>query len=158
MRLEVRFDAKRAVDRLEGMSSALADPRAAFNEVGDLFLTSQAQFFRSNQWTPLRPDTVRRKLKRGRGSRPLVGGPLEKSMTVKGSRYSIRRVNKLSILMGTRHPAAHLHNQGTRGSLPRRPLIRVTPDDRRAYRGVFARHVLSARGGRVRSARRSLVP
>ncbi len=149
MRLVVNIDAKAVLDQLAGMASAATDPREAFVEVGDLFLDQEKKYWRSASWIPLKPDSARRKAKRGRSTRPLVGGSLEKSLTIKGARYTVRRINKQSITMGTRHPLANIHDKGTRGALPRRPLISVSKADRAAYRGVFVRHLRSARGRRT---------
>lgn len=155
--LVIHTEAKAALDRLDAIANAATNPRDAFVEVGDLFLDRERRYFGTAQWIPLKPDSARRKRKRGLPARPLVGGTLEKSLTVKGARYTVRRINRLSIVMGTRHPLAHIHDKGTRGKLPRRPLISVSKADTAAYRSVFVRHLMQARGRRIRSARRSFL-
>lgn len=158
MRLELRFNAQSLLDRLDGMEAFAADPKAALSDSADLFFTKiEPRYFRSAQWTPLKPDSVRRKRRLNRPLRPLAGGSLEKSLTVKGARYQVRRINKMSVTVGTRHPLASIHDKGTRGALPRRPLISVSQGDRDQIRSIFARHWMQARGRQIHSLRRSFL-
>ncbi len=70
---------------------------------------------------------------------------------MKGATYQVRRFNKMSITIGTRHPLASIHDKGTRGKLPARPLISVSPTDRAAFRDAFAEHLMAGTSGPRRS-------
>ena len=144
MKFVVGVDAEGLLNRLDGLAEFVDSPSAAWREIADLFLTREQTYLRTAQWIPLKPDTIRRKLKLGRTSRPLLGGTLERSLTRKGAQFTVRRISTKSITIGTRHPLASIHDKGTRGALPRRPLISVSQADRAAYRSIFAEHLARA--------------
>lgn len=153
---QVRVDAMGLIGKLSAMDAAAENPKDALLEVADLFFTvTEPGYWRAARWVPLRPDSARRKRKRGLPARPLVGGTLERSLTSKGARYQVRRVSKSSVTLGTSHPLAAIHDKGTRGALPARRLIAVSKADRAAYRDVFARATVGGNAGR--SPRRSLL-
>lgn len=182
MRLEVRVNAQAILGRLDAMDEAIRDPRPALEAVADTFFNKvEPAWLSQAQWQPLAPDSLRRKRRKGLPSRPLLGGTLERSL--RGGRYRVRRLNKQSVTVGTRHPLAHIHNKGTRGrgyrapkggslayglhsprqrvgGLPARPLISFSRNDRELFAKVIAQTIMSAEANhyaaRLRAARRGL--
>lgn len=151
MRLDVRLNAADALRRVRAMDDAASTPREALQDAADLRLRQQQEYVRSAPWKPLAAKSARRKAAKGRTTRPLLGGRLEKSLTVQRSRGSIRRFAKSSVLVGTSNPVARLHQKGTRRGLPARPVIRVTAKDRDELADVFRRRLMAAGDGKRRT-------
>lgn len=153
MKIDFRIDAGRVFDTLRGMDEFASAPREALAEVAAVRVRQQGEWFRSAPYKPLKPRSARRKAAKGRSIRPLAGGALEKSLTGRGA-GSIRRLNKQSVVIGTRDPVAHLHQNGARGGrLPVRKVINVSAADRDEFRQVFADGIMSAVGGNPRVRR-----
>ena len=154
MRIDLRLDVQDVLDRLAGIDQFASAPRAALVDVAALRVQQQGSWIRSAPYKPLKPRSARRKALKGRPTRPLVGGALERSLTTQRAAGSIRRLNKMSVVVGTRDPTAHLHQSGARGGkLPVRRVINVTAADRDAMREVFASHVAAATAGNPRVRR-----
>lgn len=146
MRLDVSLNASGLLATLDGMEQFAKAPRAALVEVAVLRVEQQAAWLRGASWRPLKPVSAARKARRGRSTRPLVGGALERSLTTARAAGSVRRLAKRSVVVGTRNPVAHLHQGGTR-NMPARKVVSVTAADRDALRAVFARNLMTATGG-----------
>lgn len=146
-RIQVNVGAQGLLDRLQGMSEFAQSPRNALIEAGDRFYGIERRYLRATaRWTPLRPKYARVKLRKRGTSRPMIGGGLEQSLTRKGARYAVRRINKRSIVIGTKDPVANIHNSGSLlRRMPPRTLIHFTRADRKEFRDIFARHLMSAR-------------
>lgn len=133
------------LDRLDLIRARVQDPRVALNLVADDFLeTERRRFAGGANWAPLSPTYAADKLRRGRSTRPLVDGPLERSLTVRRSPGSLRRITKEGMRVGTRLPVARLH-QGSKeqprhpgGVLPRRPLVDISSADAERWRRIVA--------------------
>lgn len=137
---------KQLRSRLENLARNAEEPREALQEVADDFLQlQQRRFARASAiWRPLKPESARRKARRGLSTEPLVGGRLEASLTIRGATYQVRRMNVRSITLGTRDPSAHLHQRGTSKKLPARPPVSLSPADERRWRDIFARSLTGA--------------
>lgn len=133
------------LQRLKVIRANASDARDALNAVADDFLdVERARFRGAAHWQPLTAQSAAQKVLHGRSARPLAGGALEKSMTVARSKYSVRRVRKDGVLVGTRDPVARLHQNGTKkrkrgGALPARPIVDVRPSDQTRWRDIIAR-------------------
>lgn len=153
MRVEVRLDeagAQHLLDALRGRAERAGNLRAALHDVADDFYNIERQWFATGagHWKPLSADWARRKAAGGRGVIPLAGGDLEKSLTVKGRKFAVRRVSKDSLFVGTRDPVAHLHHEGTKGGrLPKRPLVEITRQDTARWAAMLLRHISGRKTG-----------
>ena len=139
MKLEVQIEGDEAFEARRRQIRDRAASRAPFDAIGDDFLNLQeARFHGAAGWKPLSEAYARRKARAGRSIEPLVGGVLEKSVTRRNTKYSVRRIEGDSIVMGTRDPVAHLHQDGTKGAsgkgMPARPVILITAEDRQRWR------------------------
>lgn len=143
------FGDRALLDRLRLMRTQAQAPRAALHGVADDFLRLMAtRFSGTAHWKPLTVGAAQQKAKKGRPTIPLAGGELERSLTVRGSRGSVRRVNKNGMLVGTRNPVARLHQGGTKerrpgGRLPARPIIEIGQADRDRWSELFSEHLMS---------------
>lgn len=126
MRLSASVDTTGALRRLSALDQAAKVPRPILRAVADVRQAQQADYFATARWQPLTAVSAARKRRAGRAGRPLVGGALERSLTRKGARYSFRRFQTQSLVMGTRDPVAHLHDRGTRRGLPARPVVQLS--------------------------------
>lgn len=139
----------RVRELLRWLAANAIEPTEALDAIADDFLRVQQRRFSeaSAIWKPLKPISALRKAARGRSTAPLVGGTLEESLTHAGARYAVRREAKSSITLGTREPTAHLHRDGTRRGLPKRPPVAISAEDARRWRDIFADHLLAGRHG-----------
>jgi hypothetical protein len=153
MRLEVTIVGDVALDRrLADLAARSSYPREALEAVGDDFLNiEQGRFAGDAGWKPLSSAYARRKARRGLPTQPLVGGALEASLTRAGTRYSVRQIDRSSILMGTSDPVAHLHQQGTRGAsgkgMPTRTLVGIRNADLLRWRELIRANVFGTSAG-----------
>lgn len=144
------FGDRALLQRLRLIRTQAGAPRAALHKIADDFLRMERRRFAgANTWSPLKPGTVATKAAAGRPAIPLAGGDLERSLTVRGSKGSIRRVNQNGMIVGTRNPVARIHqgskeqSRGRGGVLPRRAVVVVRPDDRSRWAHLFGEHLVS---------------
>lgn len=151
-----------------------ADPRPALEAVADDFAGMERRLFESQGasggvfWRPLSQEWAARKAERGLPAGILRGstGRLQRSLVAaKGHpRGSKRVITRRGVTMGSTHPLAHLHQQGTgvryvrtwrgkplakprsAGSLPARPVVTVTAADRRRWHGLMSDYLLGGAG------------
>jgi phage gpG-like protein len=140
-------------DTIERLKAVLEDREhaarvvtPALDEIADDFLDIQSRRFAaaSATWLPLKPETAIRKAAGGRPPEPLVGGELEQSLTRRGARFAIRRVDGNSVTLGTSDPVANLHQGGTR-RMPRRPPVSLFRADERRWVEIIERHLSGSR-------------
>lgn len=145
MQVRVRLDdaaALRVLEALKGREDRMKHLRPAFDAVADDFLEMQrVRFAGGAGWEPLSAAYAVRKARGGRSPLPLAGGDLEKSMTTQRAKFSLRRIGKTHMVVGTRDPVANLHNSGTRGRLPKRKLVVVRAVDRARWGRIFSDHL-----------------
>lgn len=92
-------------------------------------------------WKRLKPETIQRK-----GSEIILveTGALRASLTELGAPFQILSVTNNSIEFGTSHPAAGIHQYGTRdGRIPARPIIKFTPRDDVKWTNMITRHIMA---------------
>jgi hypothetical protein len=147
MRIEVKLDepaVRQTLARLRGREDRTQHLRPAFEAVATDFLNlERRRFAGAARWAPLSPEYARRKAAGGRPILPLAGGALERSLTRKRAKYSVRRINRLSMFVGTRDPVANLHRKGTR-RMPARPPVDITAADRTRWKRIFVGHLAGA--------------
>ncbi len=112
---------------LAGIARRTVDPRPVFNnavqkldaeQMRQAFAT-EGQTTAGGPWVPLRQKTAKYK---HQGGRILVrGGDLERSYTNPRDQYHVHQARRLSVTMGSKHPIAGFHENGTR-HLPRRSV------------------------------------
>jgi hypothetical protein len=135
------------IDELRAELQAIADrggnPREAFDDVErDFREHMMPAVFRSEggsigaRWKAWSASYRRRK-KPGTMLNLANGSGLYESFTSMTDRYKVRQTTKDSVKVGSRHPLAHLHDQGA-GSLPRRRLVKVTENDAERWAGYIA--------------------
>jgi hypothetical protein len=138
-----------ALSMLQGREDRAEQLRPAFEAVAVDFRNLEKRRFSGQAgWAPLSPEYAKRKAAGGRPARPLAGGALERSLTVQRSRFSVRRINRASMFVGTRNPVANLHNSGTK-RMPKRPLVAVRSSDTARWARIFADHLAVARSSRL---------
>lgn len=127
MRLSVDvFGDVLVADRLRRVSQRLEYARPFFERVGRLILEANKQHFRSASWTPLDPDTVRQKARKGQSRGILrATGRLERALTVWGAPGQKMRIDHDSVTVGI-DPLGEakyglFHQEGR--SVPKRPLV-----------------------------------
>lgn len=152
MRVEVTLDEPKLqhlLDGLGGRADRAAHLRPAFHDIADDFYDIEhRRFAGAAAWKPLTAAWAIRKAQGGRSVVPLAGGALEESLTRKGRRFSVRRVNDSSLFVGTSDPVANLHASGSRtGRLPKRPPVAVSRADTRRWGGLMLRHVSGLKRG-----------
>lgn len=153
MHVEVRLDEvtlQHLLDALDGRADRAQVLRPAFHEIADDFYEIERRRFAAGMahWQPLSHAYALRKAARGRSVVPLVGGDLEKSLTRKGARWSVRRVTNTALFIGTKDPVTNLHQGGTR-RMPARPPVDVTDRDKKRWGQMLLQHVSGGRARRV---------
>jgi phage gpG-like protein len=149
VKIDLRFE-RDTIDRLkavlEDREQAARVVTAALDEIADDFLNVQSRRFGAagTTWVPLKPETALRKAAGGRHPLPLVGGGLEASLTRRGARFAVRRVEDNSVTLGTSDPVANLHQSGTR-RMPRRPPVSLSRADERRWVEIIERHLSGTR-------------
>lgn len=156
MELDLGVEAGSLLKRLRGMESFAIAPRQALEAVAALRVQQQIRWLNTARFKPLAPVSAKRKASKGRTTRPLLGGNLEKSLTTRRAKGSVRRINKVSVVVGTRNALAPLHQAGTRRGMPRRPVVAVTPQDRDELREVFITEFLRSGDSGRRTVRARL--
>lgn len=151
MKIQLRFERDtidRLKDVLEDRERAARVVTPALDAIADDFLNIQQRRFASaaTTWIPLKAETAIRKAEGGRQPIPLVGGELESSLTRRGSRFSVRRVQDSTVTLGTSDPVANLHQGGTR-RMPRRPPVSLSRADERRWVEIIERHLSGDRPG-----------
>lgn len=151
MRIDVQIIGDEHVrDLLAALRARVIDTRPALLAVAEDFRNiEQMRFLGSNDWAPDTADWRGRKSREGRSTRTLVyTGALERSLTRQGSKYSVRRITRRTLVVGTRDPVAHLVSGGTK-KMAARPLLRIDDVDRRRWQDYVLYHLLGvSRGGR----------
>lgn len=153
MRIEVRLDEpglERLLTGLGGRAERAQALRPALHDIADDFYDIERRRFAAGMahWKPLSPEWAIRKARGGRSTVPLAGGDLEKSLTSKGRRFSVRRITSTSLFVGTNNPVANLHSSGSKtGRLPKRPPVAISPIDRARWGKILLRHVSGQRRG-----------
>jgi hypothetical protein len=138
-----------ALSMLQGREDRAQQLRPAFEAVAVDFRNLEKRRFGGQAgWAPLSPEYAKRKAAGGRPPQPLAGGALERSLTVQGAKYSVRRINRASMFVGTRNPVANLHREGTK-RMPARPPVDVRPADTARWSRIFADHLAGARSSRL---------
>lgn len=117
--------------RLATFARSLDDVSDPIGEFVESIPEMAAKSFRERGpgWQPLSPEYARRKP----AGRPLLvrDGGLRSSVTSMGG-YTVRR-SRDEALVSFRHPVAKFHQGGT-SQMPARPILRVTPKDKRRLR------------------------
>jgi phage gpG-like protein len=137
VRLEQRGSAAAAL-HLRELGERAADPRPAFDRIGNELRLAEAAWFESRgagSWAPLSGDTEAQKS----GQAPLVAsGRLRASLTSR----SAAKTTGTELRYGTEVPYARFHEYGGR-SLPKRPpLVPASPRLRRMMQDEVRRHVV----------------
>lgn len=144
MRVNVALDERALAaldDRLHGLETRMAVLSPALDEIADDWLNiERARFAGRAEWKPLTTDWATRKAAGGRSPMPLVGGPLEQSLTRRGTQFAVRAVGQHGITLGTTDPVAHFHQDGTH-RLPRRPPVSMSLADEKRWAQILQRHI-----------------
>jgi phage gpG-like protein len=147
-RLQLVVDGDRAfVEFVEGIRDRTRDARPAFERIARDFYAIETEQFASEGarmgalWRKATDKWVRRKLRMGRSARTLVfTGTLEASLTRPGAKWGKKQITSDEIVIGTRDPVAHLHNDRNR-------LIDLQQADRARWRGFIRDHIFTTGTG-----------
>lgn len=144
--MTVTIDDRSLAASLRLLATKAADVRPVLDDIADDFLAMEDRLFASHgasagsAWQP-KADGGSASL-RGRRAR------MERSLTERRSRGSVRRVTRSGLVIGSTHPLAHLHQGGTSeryvrswrgeplarpryaGRLPARTVVHVGQDDK----------------------------
>lgn len=92
------------------------------------FAAQGGAFMGTSAWAPLRPSTVRQRLKLGFGGGPIMmrTGTLVDSLSVPGAAGNVFEVGPEHVSVGSDVPYAPYQHWGTRRGLPARSLIGLT--------------------------------
>jgi hypothetical protein len=131
---------------LEYRGDRAVDVEPALEDIATLILARERRLFETRgasggrYWSPLKGSTVQRKK---RSSHVVdIMAPLRetdalmKSLSERNARYSILRVKRTSLVVGTSHPAAGFHAEGTR-DMPRRPPLVIAKKHSHEYIGMI---------------------
>lgn len=120
------------------------------DRIADKILEREARMFETRgassgvYWAPLRATTVRRK-----SAMPGVVDPfaplrrtdkLMESLSKRGAEYQDLQIDDESVYLGTSHPAAEFHADGTR-NMPARPPLIIPAKHANEYMGMIQRYV-----------------
>lgn len=169
MPVQFRFEVDGDVQvsrRLEGIRRGLIDLSPAFRKIHTSFLALERKQFNtegasgSRGWKPLKPETVRRKV-RMRDQGVAVDGRavvdtrilhmthrLRESLTRKTSKDHVVEIKKYEAFFGTSVPYAGVH-QNPKASNPRgvrRRPVELTENQRRAWMRTIQKHIIETRG------------
>lgn len=98
-------------------------------------------------WPEIRPETIRRKIRKGQDTRILhATHELEDSLTRMTDKNHVRRITKDEIFLGTKDPKAVFHQRARNGRLKRR-VIDVTGRQRRTFAKILQRYIVEGDGG-----------
>ena len=144
-RLELDFDARRAIGAAASAGTALRAPAALLRELGDVLLPIHRRRFRAQQspegepWAPLSPAYQRRK-KRNKNRILVLNNYLAGTL-----RYQIEGGD---LLFGTNRPYGATHQFG-RDAIPARPWLGIGRQDALRLERTARDHVTRAlrRGG-----------
>jgi phage gpG-like protein len=154
--LDIRLDGTTVVRDLTQTASRLTNLRPAFESIVDDFLNLEEQGWETEgavvgrHWKPLSKKWAAWKAKNRPGAGILEmtagGGPLRKSLTVRGAPYQRLDVGDDTLVMGTRHGIAKIHQTGRtvtlrsgksskthKATIPARPIVRVQAATRRRW-------------------------
>lgn len=94
-------------------------------------------------WKPLSATRAAEKAAMGLRDILVETGGLRASYAGDG-RWSVSKATEDSLVVGSRHPLAHIHQYGTAGKrVPARPVLKVTPAMRRHVRNMIRDYILA---------------
>jgi phage gpG-like protein len=141
-RFRIEIDGKRQLDlAFTGLGEDIGDWTEAWEKVAEQFYKSEKRHFRTYSFEPLSEAYAARKKKKY-GNKPILRATDElwRGLTSNDAATSARIITPRSIALGSSHRAAGAHHNPKPGSrLPRRPLVDITAQDRRAFRSIIQR-------------------
>lgn len=144
----VQGDLDRPIRKLRAYADAAEDLTPVWPKVQVYISKNVAEQFDTRGlhfktgWNPLDPDYGTWKIKHGHGTQPLVlTGGLRDSFLGLG-RYAIKNWDRNSGKFGSRHPLAHLHQEGSRGGkVPARPILVIRTEMRDGITRIIGDHI-----------------
>lgn len=143
-----QYDIDRMSEILRRPENRSADLRPAFLRVIEDFQAGERALFETQgrseglDWPPIRPDTIRRHPER-LGPMEMTGA-LKRSLTRRGAKYSIRKIEADMLTVGTRDPVSNLHQHKRPGSRnPRRPVLFVSKERGSRWIDILADHIFA---------------
>lgn len=147
-RLIIDLDSFAARQKLKAIETAGRDLRPLLINLGMLAMREFDKNFRAQgrpQWTPLRPKTLYRRRKSGKGARILRDtGRLQQSLS-QGRPGNVYRLEPRSLTIGSNLVYARIHQFG--GTITMRPRSDRAP---RTFARVGGRMLLRGKDGKVR--------
>lgn len=154
-RFHVTIDGRKQLDlAFTGFGQDLGDWTDTWEKIAGQFYKSEKRHFRTYNFAPLSERYALWKKKKY-GRKPILRATDElwRGLTTEDAETSYRVITPRSITLGSRHPAAEAHHSPKPGSrLPRRPVMDITDEDRRAFRSIVQRDAVAkarARGFRT---------
>jgi phage gpG-like protein len=147
---------------LERIAANLNDLRPVFERIADDFHSMESRLFTSRGGSASEPWAPS-----ASGHAVTLTGQrerLKRSLTLTKVSKSVTRITRNSVTLGSTHPLAHLHQGGTgpryartykgkplakpryAGSLPRRVVLSVRPEDEQRWNSMLSEHVLASTG------------
>lgn len=146
----VIFGEKKVAAKFDRMGRDILDERPAFDKVADYLMKITATQFDSQgrrgggQWKPLTSKWARYKVLKGYDPRILhKQGVLRRSVTNRGARGQILRINKQEMEFGSNLEYAARHQFGY-GNVPARPFLRILGSDEKKIAKMISDHIMRA--------------
>lgn len=156
MELDIQVKgSEKAANRLDKLGRRARDSNAVFDDVYEALLQAERELWgKSRGWKQNLPSTLATDRSRGHDTKVNRNtGNLERSLTRRNDPNQIREVRGDSFRFGTKLFYAKWVHRGRGDNQIARPIIKLTPRNRRSIASVLQRHIAGSRNGHGRSLR-----